>query len=317
MSDIKNAKRIVVTGGAGFLGGPVVEELVRRGADRESIHIPRSETEDLRVFNACMNILEDTDILIHMAARVGGIGFNQRNPGALFYDNASMGINLIEAARRLDVKKVVVIGTTCSYPKFCPIPFNEDNLWDGYPEETNAPYGIAKKSLAVMLAAYAEQYGMNGIYLLPVNLYGPRDNFDLEDSHVIPALIRKFITAKEMSYDSVELWGDGSPTREFLFVRDAARGIAIASDIHNSVEPINLGSSEEISIKNLADIIRKKIGFKGEIVWNTDHPNGQPRRKLDTNRAKEAFQFQSEIGLDEGIEATIDWWVQNKGKSGL
>jgi GDP-L-fucose synthase len=260
----------------------------------------------------CLRVTEGADLVMHLAARVGGIGFNKKFPGQLFFDNAMMGINMIEASRRQGVKKIVVAGTICAYPRHTPVPFKETDIWNGYPEETNAPYGIAKKSLLVMLQAYREQYGMNGIFLLPVNLYGPNDNFDLEDSHVIPALVRKFVTARDTNAPTVTLWGDGSPTREFLYVDDAARGLVMGAQSYDSPEPVNLGSSEEISIKNLATLIGDRVGFKGRIVWDTSRPNGQERRKLDVSRAKERFGFASQVSFSDGLDRTIRWWEQSR-----
>jgi GDP-L-fucose synthase len=301
-------KKIVVTGGAGFLGRHVVAELERRGVSRERILIPRSATHDLRQAEVCHSLVEGADLVIHLAARVGGIGFNQKHPGELFFDNMAMGLHLIEAARRAKVRKFVMAGTICAYPRHTPVPFREEDLWSGYPEETNAPYGIAKKSCLVMLQAYREQYGLNGIFLLPVNLYGPHDNFDLESSHVIPALIRKFVEAKEKGLPEVVLWGDGSPTREFLYVEDAARGIVMATENYDSPEPVNLGSAEEISIRDLAELIRGKVEFSGRITWDTSRPSGQERRKLDVSRAKERFGFEASVGFSEGLDRTIEWW---------
>ena len=312
--DFSSARKIVVTGGAGFLGQRVVHELLARGAKKEAIYIPRSRTEDLRDFSTCLRVTEGAELVMHLAAKVGGIGFNKRYPGELFYDNATMGIHMIEAARRNQVKKVVVAGTICAYPRHTPVPFREENLWNGYPEETNAPYGIAKKSLLVMLQAYREQFGLNGIFLLPVNLYGPNDNFDLENSHVIPALIRKFVSARDAGEKSVTLWGDGSPTREFLYVDDAARGLVLGAERYNSSDPVNLGSSEEISIQALAELIRGKVGFRGEILWDTSRPNGQERRKLDVSRARERFGFSSRVKFDEGLRLTLNWWMENRTK---
>jgi GDP-L-fucose synthase len=306
--DFRSAKKIVITGGAGFLGKHVQLELKKRGAREESFFIPRSKDHDLRNREVCERVVEGADLVLHLAAKVGGIGYNQKFPAELFYDNATMGIHMIEASRKAKVKKIVVAGTICAYPRYTPVPFKEENLWNGYPEETNAPYGVAKKSLQVMLQAYRDQYGLNGIFLLPVNLYGPEDNFDLENSHVIPALIRKFIEAKEKNAPHVTLWGDGSPTREFLFVEDAARGIVMGAENFDSSDPVNLGSSEEISIKDLATLIQKKTGFTGKIVWDSSRPNGQERRKLDVNRAKERFGFTSQVSFDEGLDRTISWW---------
>lgn len=306
------AKRIVITGGAGFLGVHVQRELERRGVDKSRVAIPRSRDYDLRDFSAATKVVDGADLVIHLAARVGGIGFNQKYPGELFYDNTAMSLNVIEASRRADVKKVVMVGTICAYPAHTPVPFHEDNLWNGYPEVTNAPYGIAKKSMLVMMDAYRRQYGMNGVFLLPVNLYGPEDNFDPEHSHVIPALIRKFVEAKESGAPFVTLWGDGTPTREFLYVEDAARGIVLACEKFNSSEPVNLGSAEEFSIGELAKIIKRKVGYAGEIQWDTSRPNGQERRKLDVSRAIERFGFRSEIGFEEGLRRTIDWWMKER-----
>jgi GDP-L-fucose synthase len=305
-------KKIVVTGGAGFLGQRVVAELIARGARPETIVIPRSANEDLRELSTCVRLTEGTDLVMHLAAKVGGIGFNKKFPGQLFFDNAMMGINMIEASRRNGVKKIVVAGTICAYPRHTPVPFREEDLWNGYPEETNAPYGVAKKSLLVMLDAYRQEYGLNGVFLLPVNLYGPGDNFDLENSHVIPALIRKFVAARDEGASTVTLWGDGSPTREFLYVDDAARGIVLGAAKYESSEPVNLGSSEEISIKDLASLIGKKAGFHGNVVWDTTRPNGQERRKLSVQRAKGRFGFTSQVSFSEGLDRTIAWWELNK-----
>ncbi len=310
--DLAGAKRIVVTGGAGFLGRHVIEELVKGGAPRGSIFVPRSRECDLRNFDQASKAVAGADLVIHLAAKVGGIGFNQKYPGELFYDNASMGLNVIEASRRAGVKKLVVAGTICAYPHSTPVPFREEDIWNGYPEVTNAPYGIAKKSLLVMLDSYRKQYGLNGLFLLPVNLYGPWDNFDLEHSHVIPALIRKFVEAKEAGASHVTLWGDGSPTREFLFVEDAARGIVMGAVGYNSSEPVNLGSSEEISIRDLAQLVKKETGFQGSIQWDASRPNGQPRRKLDVTRASERFGFRSTTSFESGLRRTIDWWLTNR-----
>ena len=300
--------KIVVTGGAGFLGRHVIDELGRRGADAHTIHVPRSRSDDLRQPEVARRIVAGADLVIHLAANVGGIGYNQRYPGALFFDNAMMGMNVIEACRVEGVRKVVVAGTVCAYPKLTPLPFREEYLWDGYPEDTNAPYGIAKKGLLVMLQAYRRQYGLNGIFLLLVNLYGPHDNFDLESSHVIPGLIRKFDEAHERGAAQVTLWGDGSPTREFLFVEDAARGLVTAAERYDDAEPVNLGSAEELSIRDLAELIRRKVSYTGQVVWDRSQPNGQPRRKLDVSRAAAGFGFSAETPLDVGIDRTIAWW---------
>jgi len=252
-------------------------------------------------------------VVIHLAAKVGGIGFNRARPAELFYDNAIMGIQLMEEARKAGVQKFVAVGTVCAYPKYTPVPFKEEDLWNGYPEETNAPYGLAKKMLLVQAQAYRQQYGFDAIYLLPVNLYGPGDNFDLESSHVIPALIRKMVEAKELDMPYIEVWGDGSPTREFLYVSDAARGILEATEKYSSPEPVNLGSGEEISIKELTETIAKIVGFKGEIRWDTSKPNGQPRRQLDTSRAWQEFSFRAQTSLPEGLQNTISWYI-SKGR---
>lgn len=310
--DFSRAKKIVITGGAGFLGRKVQEQLIHFGANPNSFVIPRSKEQDLRVPEIAHSLVKGADLVLHLAAKVGGIGFNQRLPGELFFDNMMMGLNVIEGARLAGVKKLVMSGTICAYPRHTPVPFREENLWNGYPEETNAPYGIAKKSLMVMIQSYREQYGMNGLFLLPVNLYGPGDNFDLESSHVIPALIRKFIDAKEAKKDHVVLWGDGSPTREFLYVDDAARGIVMAAHSYNSSDPVNLGSAEEISIKDLAKLIQSKTGFDGEIRWDRSRPNGQEKRKLDVTRAMDRFGFRSEVPFSEGLDRTISWWKQNR-----
>ncbi len=310
--DFSKARKIVVTGGAGFLGRRVLEQLKQKGARPETILIPRSQTDDLREMATCMRVTEGADLVIHLAAKVGGIGFNKTYPGELFFDNATMGIHMIEACRRNKVAKVVVAGTICAYPRHTPVPFREEELWNGYPEETNAPYGVAKKSLLVMLQAYREQYGLNGVFLLPVNLYGPEDNFDLENSHVIPALIRKFVEARDKHASHVTLWGDGSPTREFLYVDDAARGLVMGAASYDSSEPVNLGSSEEIAIRDLAALIQKKVGFNGKIIWDSSRPNGQERRKLDVSRAKDRFGFTSEVSFSEGLDRTIRWWEKQK-----
>ena len=303
-----STRRVVVTGGAGFLGSHVVEELRRRGA--EHIFVPRSDEFDLRDRDAIVRMLEVArpDIVIHLAAVVGGIGANRAHPGQFFYDNLIMGAELIEQARRYDVEKMVTLGTICAYPKHTPVPFREEELWNGYPEETNAPYGIAKKALLVQSQAYRQEYGMNAIYLLPVNLYGPRDNFDLETSHVIPALIRKCIEARESGADHIEVWGDGSPSREFLHVRDAAQGIVMATERYDGPEPVNLGTGDEITIRELVELIKRLTGFKGELRWLTDRPNGQPRRCLSVDRAREYFGFEARIPFEKGLSETIAWY---------
>lgn len=304
-------KRILVTGGAGFLGQCVIAQLESAGADREKITVPRSHDCDLRVWSSCQNAVARQDIVIHLAAHVGGIGLNREKPAELFYDNLMMGTQLIHAAYQAGVEKFVCVGTICAYPKFTPVPFREDDIWEGYPEETNAPYGIAKKALLVQLQSYRQQYGFDGIYLLPVNLYGPKDNFDPSSSHVIPALIRKVYEAKERGDAQLFVWGDGSPTREFLYSDDAARGIVLATQRYSSSDPVNLGTGVEISIRDLVTLICDLMDFQGEIVWETDKPNGQPRRCLDTERAKQRFGFEAQVGFREGLQNTIDWYSQH------
>ena len=306
-------RRVIVTGGAGFLGRVVVRTLQARGA--AEVFVPRKAEYDLREKEAVLELLTDTqaagkavDTIIHLAAHVGGIGANREHPAEFFYDNLMMGVQLLHESWRAGVEKFVAIGTVCAYPKFAPIPFREEDLWMGYPEETNAPYGLAKKMLLVQSQSYREQYGYNSIFLLPVNLYGPEDNFDLQSSHVIPALIRKCVEAKARGDKQVVVWGDGSPTREFLYVDDAAEGILLAAERYNSSEPVNLGSSTEISIKELATLIVKLTGYDGEIVWDTSKPNGQPRRKLDVQRAREAFGFSSKTSFEDGLRQTIAWY---------
>jgi len=302
-------KRIAITGGGGFLGRHLVDQLRARGC--RDIFVPRRKDYDLTRADAVQRLFEEhhPEVLIHAAAVVGGIGANRANPGSFFYENAIMGIQLIEAARRYGTEKVVVLGTICAYPKFTPVPFQETDLWNGYPEETNAPYGVAKKALLVQCQAYREQYGTNAIYLLPVNLYGPGDNFDLESSHVIPALIRKCVEGARNGSLELVCWGDGSPTREFLYVEDAAAGIAAATERYDQAEPVNLGSGEEISIKELSEKIAALTGFRGRIVWDDTRPNGQPRRCLDVTRAEQSFGFKAATSLDAGLQRTIDWYV--------
>jgi len=312
MSTFCEGKRVTVTGGAGFLGSFVVAELQKRGAT--DIFVPRSRDYDLVEHDHVVRLLEDArpDIIIHLAAHVGGIGANRLHPAEFFYDNLMMGVQLMHEAWKHGVEKFVAIGTVCAYPKFTPVPFKEDDLWNGYPEETNAPYGLAKKMLLVQAQAYRQQYGFDAIYLLPVNLYGPRDNFDLESTHVIPALIRKMVEAQERGDDYVVLWGDGSPTREFLYVEDAAEGIVQAAEKYNGPEPVNLGSGQEISIKDLAETIADLTGFQGKIVWDTTKPNGQPRRALDVSRAKKYFGWQAHTSFPEGLERTVAWFREHR-----
>ncbi|MBL8240899.1 MAG: GDP-L-fucose synthase [Bryobacterales bacterium] len=310
MVDLRG-KRVVVTGGGGFLGSFVVDKLRERGC--EHVFVPRQKEFDLttepgieKMFTAYR-----PEVMFHLAAVVGGIGANKENPGSFFYKNAIMGIQLIEAARRHGVEKTIVAGSICSYPKFTPVPFKEEDLWNGYPEETNAPYGVAKKALLVMCQAYRQQYGMNAIFLMPVNLYGPRDNFDLESSHVIPALIRKAVEARDRGVKELVCWGDGSPTREFLYVEDAADGLITGAEKYDGEEPVNLGSGFEVSIKDLTEKITRLSGFSGSLVWDTSRPNGQPRRMLDTNRAANLFGFRAKVNLEEGLSRTIEWYQRN------
>ena len=307
---------IVITGGAGFLGKHLQHELRNRGASPESLFIPLIEDYDLTSEAAVIRMYDDMKptVVIHLAAEVGGIGANLEKPGRFFYANMAMGLNLIEHARIRGIKKFVQVGTICAYPKFTPVPFKEEDLWNGYPEETNAPYGIAKKALLVMLQAYRRQYGLNGIYLLPVNLYGPGDNFDSQTSHVIPALIRKFCTAVDEGAKEVVVWGTGSASREFFYVKDAARAIAMATEKYDGPEPVNLGAGFELTIKDLAEKIRDMTGFKGKLVWDTSKPDGQPRRCLDTSRAKQLFGFEARMSFNQGLRETIEWWRTNRDK---
>jgi GDP-L-fucose synthase len=303
-------KRIVVTGGSGFLGSRLTAML--RKSKPAQIFVPRSRDFDLVRYSDVVRLYEVSrpDIVIHLAARVGGIGANRANPGKFFYDNLMMGVQLMEAGRQAGLQKFVAIGTICAYPKFTPVPFKEDNLWNGYPEETNAPYGLAKKMLLVQAQSYREQYGFNAIYLLPVNLYGPGDNFDLDTSHVIPALIRKCVEAVRVGSNEIELWGSGTPTREFLYVDDAAEGILLASERYNGSDPVNLGSGREISIAELAHLISKMTGFQGKFKWDATKPDGQPRRGLETSRAEQLFGFRARTSLEAGLQMTIDSYVR-------
>ncbi len=305
-------KRICVTGGAGFLGTHLIANLRSKGA--KDIFIPTIEKYDLTDRDAIARLLEDSnpDVIIHLAAHVGGIGANREHPAEFFYDNLMMGVQLLHQAYERGVEKFVAIGTVCAYPKFTPVPFSEDDLWLGYPEETNAPYGLAKKMLLVQSQAYRAQYGYNSVFLLPVNLYGPGDNFNPRSSHVIPALIRKCVEAKDNGDDHIVVWGDGSPTREFIYVTDAAEGIALAAERYNESEPVNIGSGFEISIKDLAEKIARMTGFEGELVWDTSKPNGQPRRALDTSRATEKFGFTAKTDFEEGLQETISWFLNNR-----
>jgi GDP-L-fucose synthase len=307
---MKNS-RFLVTGGAGFLGRQVVAHLEARGAGE--IFVPRSSQYDLTDRDAILRCLADSrpDVVIHLAAVVGGIGANRENPARFFYDNAVMGIHLMEESRQAGVEKFVQVGTVCSYPKFTPVPFREEELWNGYPEETNAPYGLAKKMLLVQAQAYRQQYGFNAIYLIPVNLFGPEDNFDPRSSHVIPALIRKFVEAKRRGDPYVEAWGTGSASREFLYVTDAADGIVKATEFYDGEEPVNLGVGAEITIRDLSELISRLCGYEGEIRWDPSKPDGQPRRGLDTSRAEEFFGFKAQVGFEEGLRETIDWFVSS------
>jgi GDP-L-fucose synthase len=307
-------RRVCVTGGAGFLGKVVVEKLHGRGA--LDIFVPTQSQYDLVQPADVTRLLADArpDLIIHLAAHVGGIGANREHPAEFFYDNLMMGVQLMHEAWKCGVQKFVAIGTVCAYPKHTPLPFKEDDLWDGYPEETNAPYGLAKKMLLVQAQSYRQQYGFNAIFLLPVNLYGPGDNFDPRSSHVIPALIRKVIEAQQAGQDEIVVWGDGSPTREFLYVEDAAEGILLACENYNGSEPVNLGSGYEISIKDLAETIGRLAGFTGKLVWDTSKPNGQPRRALDTTRAEQYFGFRAQMHFEEGLRRTIEWYRSQSGE---
>lgn len=303
-------KKVIVTGGAGFLGSFVVERLRERGC--RNIFVPRSRDYNLVDMECVKRLYSDTDpdIVIHLAAVVGGIGANRVNPGKFFYDNLMMGVQMMEVARQREIEKFVAIGTICAYPKYTPVPFKEEDLWNGYPEETNAPYGLAKKMLLVQSQAYRQQYGFNSIFLLPVNLYGPRDNFDLQTSHVIPAIIRRCIEAIRNESDEMVLWGSGNPTREFLYVEDAAEGILLATEKYNKSDPVNLGAGFEISIKELAELIAGLTGFNGKIIWDTSKPDGQPRRCLNACKAEKEFGFTARTSLEEGLKRTIEWYIK-------
>jgi len=316
--DFWHNKRILVTGGAGFLGSFVVEKLEARGC--KNIFVPRSKDYDLVEMNAVKRLYSDAkpDIVIHLAARVGGIGANRANPGRFFHDNLMMGVQMMEVGRQTGIEKFVAVGTVCAYPKFAPVPFHEKDLWNGYPEETNAPYGLAKKMLLVQAQAYREQYGFDAIYLLPTNIYGPRDNFDPESSHVIPALIRKCVDASpptsNLQPPTVTVWGSGKPTREFLYVEDAAEGILLAAEKYNKPDPVNLGAGFEISIKDLVDLIVKLTGFRGMITWDSTKPDGQPRRMLDVTKAEKEFGFKAKTKFEEGLKKTIEWYVSKRDR---
>jgi GDP-L-fucose synthase len=301
-------KKILVTGGNGFLGRVVVRKLIERDVPEANIFAPRAEELDLLKWENCVRAVANQDVVIHLAAVVGGIGANREHPGKFFYENLMMGVQLMEAARQAGVKKFVAIGTICAYPKVTPVPFSEDDLWDGYPEETNAPYGLAKKMLLVQAQAYRAEYGFDAIYLLPVNLYGPGDNFDLASSHVIPALIRKIAEATKSGADHIDVWGTGAATREFLYVDDAAEGIVLAAENYEKSEPANLGSGMEISIKDLVATIARLMDFKGEIRWDATKPDGQPRRSLDVSRAEQEFGFRAKTNFEEGLRKTIEWF---------
>jgi GDP-L-fucose synthase len=306
-------KNVTVTGGSGFLGSYVVKKLEERGC--RNIFVPRSKDYDLVHYRACEKVYEDSrpDIVIHLAAEVGGIGANRENPGKFFYENLMMGVQMMDLGRRAEIEKFVALGTICAYPKFTPVPFKEENLWNGYPEETNAPYGLAKKMLLVQAQAYRQQYDFNAIYLLPVNLYGPGDNFDPKSSHVIPALIKKCVDAIANKSKEITVWGTGEPTREFLYAEDAAEGILLASERYNRPDPVNLGAGFEISIKDLVSLVVKLTDFKGSVLWDHSMPDGQPKRMLDTSRAEKEFGFKASVGLEEGLRRTVDWYQGGRG----
>ena len=316
MMSFWKSKRVTVTGGAGFLGSQVVNRL--KQLDCQSVFVPRKRDYDLTEMGAVKQLFADTkpDLVIHLAAQVGGIGANRENPGKFFYDNLMMGAQMIEVARHVGLEKFVQIGTVCAYPKFTPVPFKEEDLWGGYPEETNAPYGIAKKALLVQLQGYRQQYGLNGIFLLPTNLYGPGDNFNPASSHVIPALIKKCVDAVEAKRSYIEVWGTGSASREFLYVEDAARAIVMAAEHYDGAEPVNLGNHQEIKIRELVPLIAELCGFMGEIRWDANKPDGQPRRCLDTTRAKDLFGFTASTAFREGLQKTIAWYTHKKDVHG-
>jgi GDP-L-fucose synthase len=303
-------KKILLTGGNGFVGKHVYLELIKNGAKKSNIFIPNSKTEDLREKEMCMKVTKGIDLVIHLAGNIGGIGHNKDNPALMFYDNIQMGVNLIEASRLNNIKKFVCISTICAYPKITSVPFKEENLWYGYPDETNAPYGMAKKVLWVMLDAYKKQYGFNSIYLMPTNMYGPGDNFDPHKSHVMPALIRKIYEAKKMKSKKVVVWGNGIATREFIYVKDAAKGIVMAAMKHDKLDPLNLGSGKEISIKELVDLLIKLMNYKGEVEWDTTKPNGQPRRCLSVDKARDEFGFEAGTSFEKGLKETINWYYK-------
>lgn len=305
-------KRVLVTGGQGFLGKQVVKIIHERWGETTEVRIPDRPADDLRKMDDCLRLSRDQDLIIHLAARVGGIGYNQAGSGFLFYDNAIMGIQLMEAARLNGVKKFIAVGTVCAYPKFTPVPFKEEDLWNGYPEETNAPYGLAKKMQLVQAQAYRQQYNFNAVYLLPVNLYGPGDNFDPASSHVIPALIRKMVEAREKNEPIVEIWGTGKASREFCFVRDAALAIVLAAEKYDGSDPVNIGSGSEITIRDLAEMIKGLVGYAGELKWNSDKPDGQPRRCLDVTKAKHLFGFKAEIPFRSGLDETVAWFENSR-----
>jgi len=309
-------KKIIITGGDGFLGGYIVEKLIKKGVSLDNIFIPKQKDYDLRKEKNIKRMFSDfkADLVIHLAAKVGGIGLNREKPGELYYDNMIMGVQLMEQARQHNIEKFVAIGTICAYPKFTPVPFKEEDLWIGYPEETNAPYGLAKKMLLVQSQAYRQQYGFNSVFLLPVNLYGPRDNFNPESSHVIPALIKKMVDAKKAGINEVEIWGTGKASREFLYAADAAEGIILCAENYNRSDPINLGAGFEITIKDLVEKIQSTVGYDGALVWNTSQPDGQPRRMLDTSKAEKEFGFKATTDFDTGLKNTVEWYINDGGE---